>query len=299
MKISDTLLRKMETDLGLNSPFIRNARIPVSNCWHFCTDGNAVDTMFYDKQDFIDGMNRIYQVSLKFRIVLLAHVLMDTHLHFVIYGEHPACNAFVHEYIRLTSMHIAHRHKQSKKLKNIPVRCQRINDDQYLKTAICYVIKNPTAAGLRFMPTDYPWSSGALYFKRDGFWTSPVWIQRKSDDTPTADGLVFPGDYTAFEMVERIFKTCRSFSYFLGMTREEDMNSVALIASRMSIPIQEMRQHRDEAIRELFGMKNSKSLDMIQRIKLARTLRARYGCSPKLIARLCGLIYEEVREQIA
>ena len=85
MKISDQLLLRIESDLGLNLAFRKGADIPVSNCWHFCTDGNAVDTMFYDEPDFIDGMNRIFLAS-RPGVVIFAFRLMDTPGHFILYG---------------------------------------------------------------------------------------------------------------------------------------------------------------------------------------------------------------------
>ena len=63
MKNSDKLQRRIETDLGLDVPFVKGERIPVSDCWHFCTDGNAVDSMFRDEQDFIDGMNERFELG--------------------------------------------------------------------------------------------------------------------------------------------------------------------------------------------------------------------------------------------
>ena len=46
MKTSDILLCKAETDLGINTHFTKGERIPVANCWHFCTDGNTIDSLF-------------------------------------------------------------------------------------------------------------------------------------------------------------------------------------------------------------------------------------------------------------
>lgn len=66
--------------------------------------------------------------------------------------------------------------------------------------------------------------------------------------------------------------------------------------SRLSVPMQEMRQHKRDLCRELFGTKSIKSLSIQQRIKLARVLRARYNSSLKQIARLTGLVYDEVKD---
>lgn len=315
------MLRRMEYDLALNSAFRKGADLPVSNCWHFCTDGNAVDSMFFDNRDFIDGMNRIYLTSRRFLgMVILAFVLMDTHLHIVTYGDYDVCNRFFHEYLRRTSMFISSRHGESKKLKGIRASCHKIDTDAYLKKAICYVIKNPTSAGMPYNPYDYPWSSGSLYFRSRDLWTSPAWstdgqftdilknmgvnarrsyLKSKDIGSPEAAmsrGLIFPGEYVAVDIVERIFRTCRSFNFFLGNSREEDMDTLAARISRLSMPIQELRQHRDELGRELFGGTGIRRLDMDQRLKLARTLRARYSCSAKQVSKLCGLVYDEIRD---
>ena len=320
MKISSQLLRKIESDLALNAAFRKGEDIPVANCWHFCTDGNAVDAMFYGRRDFIDGMNRIYLAFRKYpNVTILAFVLMDTHFHLVMHGDYNDCNNFVHEYLRRTSMYISFMHGDRKKLLGIPVCSQRIDTDIYLKKAICYVIKNPTSAGLSYLPYDYPWSSGALYFRKNGLWTSPVWrggeyythglenmgiLKRRSylrcrdvefQDVPVSKGLIFPGEFVAVEIVERVFRTCRSFNYFMGNSREDDMDSHAMLISRLSMPIQEIRQHRNELSLELFGKTGLRNFDMAQRVKLARALRKKYGCSAKQVCKVCGLIHDEVK----
>ena len=84
--------------------------------------------------------------------------------------------------------------------------------------------------------------------------------------------LVFPGEYAAYEVVERIFKTCKSFNFFLSITKEEDVDARGGSISLLSIPMQEMRQHKNEVCRELFGTPSVRQLSMQQRLRLARTL---------------------------
>ncbi|MBR1795278.1 MAG: hypothetical protein IJ755_08295 [Bacteroidales bacterium] len=64
MKIDQKLLAQIESDLGLHVPFVKGRQIRIKNCWHFSTDGNAVDSMFENDDDFIAGMNRIFIVLL-------------------------------------------------------------------------------------------------------------------------------------------------------------------------------------------------------------------------------------------
>ena len=319
MKLDRKLLAQIEADLGLDVPFIKGQRIKVKNCWHFSTDGNAVDAMFENEDDFITGMNRVFVVVQGYKVVILAFSLMDTHVHFILYGTFEECNRFMHEYVRLTSWYISVTHHESNKLDGVPLRHQPVEDDIYLKTVICYTLKNAPTGGIMFNALDYPWSSGPLYFKKPGYWSSPRWMdgvemdstigfeQRKSalrtnnvsithSVVPMVGPIVFPGEYVAYEIVNRIFKTCKSFNYFLCVTREEDVDSRGGSISLLSIPMQEMRQHKNEVCQELFGKKSVKSLSTEQRIRLARTLRRRYNSSIKQIARLCGLVYGEVKD---
>ena len=64
------------------------------------------------------------------------------------------------------------------------------------------------------------------------------------------------------------------------------------------MPIQEMRQHKNELCHEMFGVETVRTLDMRQRLMLARALRSRFNSSLKQIARLTGLVYEEVKDMI-
>lgn len=195
MRISDSLLRQIESDLGLNIRYIKGqGDIPVRNCWHFSTDGNAVDVMFWDGEDYRDGMNRIAVLVPSYKVIILAFALMDNHIHFVLYGDKPECDRFMHEYVRRTSMHIANRHGESHKLSNLPIDYQLVDTDYYLKVVICYVLKNATMAGKPFLPTDYPWSSGPLMFRTARTWCAPCWIEPdgvRRESFGTADTRAF------------------------------------------------------------------------------------------------------------
>ena len=320
MMLDKDLLEELISDLGLDRPFVKGKDNPVKHCWHFSTDGNAVDSIFYDDEDFINGMNRIYVTMQNYRMVILAFCLMDNHLHFILYGDFDECNRFLHDYVRRTSHDISVRHGEQHKLENVPIHHQVVDTVFYLKVVICYTIKNAPVAGIRHNAWNYPWSSGPLYFNRPGYWCSPGWFPTSSSTVMT-DGLgyrarlmtlktkqpfslparmigpiVFPGDYVAYEIVEQLFKTNKSFNYFMCISKEEDVDARGGSISHLSIPIQEMRQHKNEICRELFGVDGVKTLSTAQRLKLARTMKARYNSSLKQIIRLSGLVYNEVKD---
>lgn len=313
---NDYLQRQIISDLAINARFTKGQDNEVHNCWHFSTDGNSIDEMFYDDEDFRNGMNRIYVVSRRFRVVILAFCLMDTHIHFVLYGQFYECNIFVHEYVRLTSMYMTKRHQDRNKLSGISISHQTIDTDYYLKTVICYTIKNPVAAGLAYPILRYPWSSGPLYFnvEGDGYWMSPVTgistatvhtkgqlnslLKTHTDikkDVLIIDGTVHPSEYVAYKVVEQLFRSVKGFNYFLCRTKEDEVDARGGVISNLSIPIQEMRNNRNCICQEMFGTANIRTLDTQHRLKLARALKSRYNSSLKQIARLCCLSYEEIK----
>ena len=301
------------SDLGIGLPFVKGQSIPVRNCWHFSTDGAYAEVLFRDRTDFIDAMNRLYLLARRYNLIILAFCLMDNHIHLVLYGLFEDCKRFVHEYVRQTSVSISKRHGFHKELCSLPIHYQEITDDTYLKRAICYVHKNPTAANLPFLPHDYPWSSGPLLFRSQGFWSSPTLYrstllqltgeERRArfrtrevlpDDLKVWEDLILPDNYIPVESIERLFRSARVYQIFLGSTRDEDIEARGGAISRLNLPDAEMRQHKRELSENLFGRASSRELSTVQRLQLAKEMRRRFNSSPKQLARLVGLRIEQV-----
>ena len=319
MEIKVSIRRAVESDLGLNAPFIKGQTIPVRNCWHFSTDGNLVDFLFLDDEDFVAGTNRIFILSKKYKIVVLAYNIMGTHIHLILWGELLECEKFMHEYLKLTSMYIVRKYGDRHKLRKVFPNYQVIDNDRYLKVAICYVLKNAPVGGLAFNALEYPWSSAPLYFKTKGFWSSVDLESRLTDSSEygskaicrilrtrrAPEGsfkligeMVFPGEFVAVDIVEKLFKTHKGFNFFMCVSKESDVESIHGSISRLSIPYSELHQHKNELCREMFGVETIRSLSTVQRLKMAKRLIALYNCSPKQVVRACGLIYPEVKDML-
>ena len=65
--------------------------------------------------------------------------------------------------------------------------------------------------------------------------------------------IVSPGEYVAYEICEKIFRTIKSYAYFLFKTKDIDVESISGELSMLSIPIQELRQHRNEICMEVLA----------------------------------------------
>lgn len=322
MEIDDGLMRQITSDLGLNVRFEKGSTIPVKNCWHFMTDGNAVDELFCDEDDFQYGMNLLYLMVYIHHVIILAFTLMDTHVHFVIYGELELCNRMVHDYVRRIAIYLSNKYDKHNLFAKDPIQYQLIDDDNYLKTVICYVHRNAPVGGLPFNAWDYPWSSAPLIFMNKINWNGSEIDKRIIEEKYSTrqlnklfhsgytnedlaflkkgitmiNKIVYPGVYVAWEIVEIIFRTHRSYNYYLYRVKESDVDSRGGVTSSLTIPLQEMRQHKREMCKSLYGVETVSTLNTVQRLKLAKALKSKYNSSKKQIARVCGLVYSEVEK---
>ena len=82
------------------------------------------------------------------------------------------------------------------------------------------------------------------------------------------------------------------------ISKETDVESVKGSISRLSIPNSELHQHKRELCKAKFGVDTIRTLSTKERLLLAKTLKSRYNCSSRQIAKVCGLIYDEVKSML-
>lgn len=315
-KIDDIVLH----DLAIGQRAVRGITLPVKNCYHFCSDGSKADVLFSRDEDYILAMNRIGLTILGYDILVLAFCLMDNHFHFIIYGEQDECAAFIREYTRCMGIALSKRSETRFKLDKSDISYKAIDNDQYLKTAICYVLRNPTVGRLPFPAWFYPYSSCSLVFAHNSSnisWCRPSWLEsshhtkisalspcefrslgraagRFPPDWTVIDRMIFPGHYVATELVEQIFITPRAFLYFISTCKDQALDEELGCFTSLTIPDKEMREIRDILMQEIFLGLTLRQLTVAQRTSLAHQLKSRYGCPAKQIARLVGLPYPQL-----
>ena len=123
---------------------------------HICTAGLEKEIIFKTDADYIFGMNSIPVCMADRDISMHAFCLMDNHVHFIAHGTEEDCGEFIKAY-RKRLFTLAD-------MSSADICMKEIDDTEYLKRAIAYVLRNPPAAGLAVLPTHYRWSSGPLYF---------------------------------------------------------------------------------------------------------------------------------------
>ena len=198
-----------------------------------------------------------------------------------------------------------------KGLKDINVRIDRIDSQEYLENAISYVLRNPIAAGVFMMPYHYEWSSISLYFSgncevpREKLNDMSLRKRRKLlhshqviPDTyvVNANGMILPQCYVDIKMVEDIFRHPARLMASLARKIENDVEIRLGIIGQVAITDQELLTQMNELIRLEFRCNSLYQLTMEDRMKLCLSLKRNFGAGVKQIARVTRLNPEIVEK---
>lgn len=267
------------------------------NFRHICTAGLEKEIIFKTDADYIFGMNSIPVCMADKDISMHAFCLMDNHVHFIAHGTEEDCGGFIKAY-RKRLFTLAD-------MRRADICMKEIDDTEYLKRAIAYVLRNPPAAGLAVLPTHYRWSSGPLYFN-DG---NTLTVNRPVTDiahmskrrqqklfrtrgqlpghyTVTADGLICPGCYVDYRAVEEIFRSPVRMLYFLSRNDSMEMELSSGILRRARYTDSEMASTVTNLCSEIFSKSSPDALSIDEKYQLADILRKQYGLGIKQLARL-------------
>ena len=273
--------------------------------YHVCTDGNALEWMFKDDADFIAGVNRIGICAFEACVQVIAFILMDNHVHFVLYGTMPQCKSFITRYKTLTGRWISSKYQIKEHLKHLPTRLILIESEEQLLDTIAYIDRNSIIAGLRYLPCDYPWGSARYLFRgtieqktacrhisemsrmevQDILKT---WCTLPEEWSVNAVGMLEPEhSFLNVKLLENLFKSPIRYLFHLSKKLEGKIEMQE--GAKAFIPDKELRKITEGMVNQYFGKESIKELDFNSRILLARKLRYNYASTPKQISRMVYL----------
>ena len=275
--------------------------------YHICTDGNAISWMFQDDEDFIAGINRIALCILKNYVEVIAFILMDNHVHFVLYGTALQCKKFINSYKMLTGKWIHNKYGLKDYLRLLPTEMICISDEETLLNTLAYIDRNSIVAGYRYMPSQYPWGS-ARYMFRDKeheyqqeskpLAQFPSSKQRSLLKTRTkvpgewqvdSRGMISPHSFMDFSRIENIFRTSTRYSYFLAKKLEGHVEMQLAKSRKVFIPDKELRQIVRKIAHDTYRTEDVRTLDVKSRLAIAKRLRYDYASTLKQISRMVCL----------
>lgn len=282
--------------------------------YHYATDGLKDDVLFGSVTEFIAGMNRIAiclcRLGPVHPVQVICFVLMDNHVHFILYGLEEDCDLFMNTYKQATELWLSHHGKINAAGKIWRIGHWLIADKERLRSTIAYIHRNPTAAGMAFSPEGYRWSSASLMFS-DSDWIKQFGkrigdlsfnARKRLFNSKTAlpdewillpDGLIWSGCYIDWSIMERQFNSVQDYRFHLNKRVEDDIN-LEMRSSSISLPDGEIAARYKALAERLFDTRKTGDLTVQQRVSLARILRKETGTTIKQIARIVRLKYHEL-----
>ncbi len=285
------------------------------NIFHVYTKGLEKKLWFFDEEDYISGMNAVPCCALGADVSILCFCLMSNHVHFILRGDSDNCIRFIREYKRQRSLQLAAKYKDTHNIAGSEVGIKAVDNEDYIKRLIVYVLRNPMAAGLGVVPTGYRWSSGNLYFsdlafKQGGFrklGELSLAKQRRILKTRVhlpeeylidSAGIIFPGSYVDYRDAEKMYISARQFLYYLSSTNDMDEELESGILTKARYEDAELFASMESLCSEKFYGRKYSSLKIEDRYTLARLMRKRYGAGPKQLSRVMSLDYDSLKRML-
>ena len=256
-------------------------------------------------------------------VEVLAYALMSNHFHFILRGGEMACRNFYGRFSRMLSLYFS-RHGRPGVLDAVEEPDPTpITTLKQLRDEVAYVIRNPFVARTDVHAFAYPWCSGFLYFNpflsmipqrpaetltlrekraltRSRDLPLPrgltvVTVSGPSRDTSSrnpqflADGMVFPGSFVNYRLVETLFPDCRQFQFWVLKNVEAQVETALRLGENPSLTDDEMLSVSLRLCKQRFGQKGPSRLTEQQKHELAKQLKYDYFASNGQLARFTGL----------
>ena len=289
--------------------------------YHFYSDGKLSAELFLSKSDYVAAMNRLAVCAARFpEVIIVAFTFEDTHVHLLLYCVEGEGKAFCDLFKRLTMIHISNMRGGKPPGLRILFDVEGIEEESYLKKVGVYVVVQPTKDGKGIMPYDYPWGSASLYFR--GEKVIPLWCvdrygvvqdtvrigdmtcrERKKqfktevplpEEWLACNGIILPSNYVDISRFEQIYRTHNTYRAFLSRSSDSEMIRQAALVRGVSLPDYEMRDTCRKLCRDVFGVRDVRTLDSARRLELARHLRRCYLISNKQLSRIVHVPVEEI-----
>ena len=285
--------------------------------WLITTDHLEDRLLFKDVEDFCVGMNYVAVQTHKWKVSVVAFILMSNHLHFVLYCTREQAEAFINGFKKEYSKYLRNKYGSKEHLRGNGVDIRQIpSENEALERVLAYVQMNCVAANICYSPGDYPWGTGSCFFQgpmtgvpesvvssggralasyseRERYRLVHSKIELPGEWRMADAGYVLPSSYVNKDLVERIFGTPRRFNYFLQSSSKAKM--------RLETGEQRLPAFKDQVIvaalpdlcRSLFRKQQVKELSDEQMVELMRQLRFRFAANVNQLARVTELTYEE------
>lgn len=283
-----------EAEFQCNESFRNNGPF-----WHLCTDGNSQQIIFTCDEDFCAAMNAMAIVLATDAVKLVAFILMNNHLHWIIAGKELDCREVFRKFTKRMRRYFAQKGRPDV-LNDFECEMVGITDVAQMRTEIAYVHRNLYVVRADVLPYTYRWSSGYLYFNRmvDGVELMPFSKVSYAAKREMFQGRIveLPGNYkwvgdhipavsfVDYKLGESFFRNAAEYFIKISKIQEDHCLLVQKYGESQVLNYEEGYSVASSLGKSLFGNHVPSALSQIQKNEVARKLRYDYKMGNKQIA---------------
>ncbi len=216
----------------------RQARkISDSGYFHVIVRGNGKQLIFEESDDYNFFLKRMLEYSREMGVLVCAYCLMSNHFHLLLHDCTDSLSLFMKRLNVSYARFFNWKYDRSGHLFQDRYKSEPIEDDSYFLSTLCYILNNPSRAGIA-ASDGYPWSSYNMY------------NSSQSIDTELIRGLL----PTWEEYVELIRLNEKADSPLIEAPKKDDKWAKAFICEKFGVVSCSAingfdRRRRDEAVR--------------------------------------------------
>ena len=280
--------------------------------WHICTDGNFQKDIFLCDEEFKIAMNCMAFCILEYGIDLIAFVIMNNHIHFIVECAKEKSLSFFNDF-RIRVKHCLSYRQKSSLLDGF--ECDEpiaITSLQQLRNEIVYIHRNPFVARQDTLPYNYQWSSGCLYFNEATAhipaksYSQLTYKERRALHTSSKlpvpesfrirNGFILPESFIDIPRCERYFR--HASHYFFSLTK--NLEAYSEVSQRLGDNIclndEEVFSAASLIAKNTLGVERLNLLVGDQSRIVAIELHNKYKASIKQISRILKLSIDQLNQ---
>jgi REP element-mobilizing transposase RayT len=263
--------------------------------------------LFRDDDDFIQAMNYVPVSALSTGVVVLAFILMSNHVHIILQCEEYEAKNMIDRFKRLYGAYYCKKYQVSDFLRRLPsdIRELKIHDES-LQRGIAYVHCNCVAANIVHHSSLYEWGTGSVFFsdsKSMGQSLSEftlceqrrilrTWTILPKEYRLSERGYILPESYVPVAFVENVFRTPKSYNYFLSSSSKAKIHLEKSVASAFRDQV--VLAAIPDLCHSLFRVHTVGELDDVKKSELLKQLARRFSADNSQLSRVTGISADEI-----
>lgn len=276
--------------------------------YHVCTNGTDCPVLMRCDEDYQSALNYLPIVAWRTSVQIAAYSIMSNHFHFLILCEtRVQAQNFIKRFKQLISTYLSKKYDLKCPMKGIADSITLIDDMNYMRTCIAYILRNPVCARLCRTIDGYPWSSYACYFRRNNSIASNVILSEMSArerrrllkiDRGLAGcpfridemGVIIPQSFVRYDIVESAFgNSGKSFLYYLGHCNDSQMEYELAVKPQMRTADTELVCQVETLCQKYFPGKTLAQLTISNKTSMVKKLYYTNKTSIPQLSRVLGI----------